>query len=373
VLWANYAKAGSDGSDAEISDEALFDLLTDSGSKVGIFADQNPQTGEQMLLINADYIRTGQLTFGNKGQYYIAPCVTEGDYLKLPGLTVASGGTSLSFGDGNFSITSEGKALLFEIGVGTSSIGANYIHSMKLSATEDIEFKRGVSLTDALDCILTRLNDLDHRGTTMGHDYVGGVCIQCSKGGSGGGTNTCAHTSDSIEYEFDENEHWMTCNKCGERYNVGSHLYDPDTNYWESNDTQHWRICNECQVPYDHADHTFDENGICTECKYQRQADVHTHNLQHWAYKAPTCTESGHNECWYCHDCEEYFLDAKASISANYFNDIEIFQLGHDFPATYTNLGNGYHALVCDRCGEYKEGSYHSASDPDAGCTICPK
>ena len=388
VLWAKYAKDGIDGGDAEITDEMMFNWFTDDGSKGGIFSGTDPESGKQKLFINADYIRTGALTFGD-GNYFIKPGATKENYLELPGLTVASGGTSLSFGDqykfyindrglsfgaGTFLITPEGKALLAEIGVGMSSIGPYHIHSTDFSATKDIQFNGNVSLTDALNCILTRLNDLDHRGTTMGHNYVGEVCIQCSKGGSGGNTNTCAHTSYTTTYEYDTTAHWNRCTSCGEQCNIRLHLYDPDTNYWGQNATQHWRVCADCQVPYDHADHSFNENGECADCGYQQQADACTHpNLQPWEYKAPTCTEDGNNECWYCPDCYEYFSDENASTSLDYYNDVVIGFLGHDFPAVYTDFGTGYHALVCNRCGEYAEGSYHAITNPDAGCTICNK
>lgn len=49
---------GADGDDAELSDDALFDLLTEDGSKVGIF-NAGTENGEDKLFINANYIKSG--------------------------------------------------------------------------------------------------------------------------------------------------------------------------------------------------------------------------------------------------------------------------------------------------------------------------
>jgi hypothetical protein len=237
---------------------------------------------------------------------------------------------------------------------GVNYINQNTMQTNNLYATTDIFMQAAkYSLKDVIDNILKRLHALDTFGTSWGVT---------------GDPNAHEHKYDG--WTYDDLNHYAMCTTCGHTQVGEAHQCDIDV--WGGDDTQHYRICVICNQAYDHESHNFNENDICMVCGAAKPKCIHT-NLQHREYKAPTCTDSGHNEYWYCSDCKEYFLDAKASISANYFNDIEIFQLGHDFPATYTNLGNGYHALVCDRCGEYKEGSYHSASNPDAGCTICNK
>lgn len=39
------------------------------------------------------------------------------------------------------------------------------------------------------------------------------------------------------------------------------------------------------------------------------------HSLTHYEYKAPTCTENGNKEYWYCESCKQYFSDENATMS----------------------------------------------------------
>lgn len=352
VLWANYAKDGSDGSDAEITDEMMFNWFTNDGSKGGIFSGEDPESGKTKLFINADYIRTGALTFGD-GNYFIQPGATKGNYLKLPGLTVASEGTSLSFGN-NFYINNSGGASLSELYFGVNYINQDTMQTNNLYATTDIFMQAAkYSLKDVIDNILKRLHALDTFGTSWGVT---------------GDPNAHEHKYDG--WVFDDLNHYAMCTTCGHTQAGVAHQCDIDV--WGGDDTQHYRICVICNQAYAHESHNFNENDICTVCGAAKPKCTHP-NLQHRAYKAPTCTEDGNNEYWSCPDCGAFFLDANASTPVNYHNDVVIGFLGHDFPETYTDFGNGCHALVCNRCGEYAEGSYHEVSNPDAGCTICNK
>lgn len=65
--WSNPVKVvgtdglpGKDGTDANVTDEAIFNLLTDNGNKVGIF-NYSGNGDSAKLMINADYIKTGFL------------------------------------------------------------------------------------------------------------------------------------------------------------------------------------------------------------------------------------------------------------------------------------------------------------------------
>ena len=76
--------------------------------------------------------------------------------------------------------------------------------------------------------------------------------------------------------------------------------------------------------------------------------------------KQPTCTENGETVN-YCSKCgaETSRVDVPAAT-------------GHNFPATYTDFGNGYHGKVCTVCGEYYDYHYHGVGNSDE-CNICNK
>ena len=79
------------------------------------------------------------------------------------------------------------------------------------------------------------------------------------------------------------------------------------------------------------------------------------HNLEHVAYKEPTCTEKGNYENWYCKKCDKHFADAECTTV---MTDWEIPALGHtpeyraQRAATCTEDGytrNHWHCTVCGR------------------------
>ena len=55
---------------------------------------------------------------------------------------------------------------------------------------------------------------------------------------------------------------------------------------------------------------------VCMECFEESNPDA-THTIVHVEAKAPTCTEYGNAEYWYCSDCGYAWLDAECTVQAN--------------------------------------------------------
>ena len=55
---------------------------------------------------------------------------------------------------------------------------------------------------------------------------------------------------------------------------------------------------------------------VCMECFEESNPDA-THTIVHVDAKAPTCTENGNTEYWYCSDCGYAWLDAECTVQAN--------------------------------------------------------
>lgn len=101
------------------------------------------------------------------------------------------------------------------------------------------------------------------------------------------------------------------------------------------------------------------------------------HILVHYTETAPTCTEDGHTEYWYCTRCKEYLTD-DGSYSTAYTDaeSVVIAALGHNVTLTEavaptcTEDGN-YEYRHCDRCDVYfMDGNY--TPFPSQSATIIP-
>ncbi len=106
--WSNPVKVvgtdglpGKDGTDANVTDEAIFNLLTDNGNKVGIF-NYSGSGDSAKLMINADYIKTGFLN---------------ADRMNVKGLTVYKTDDSGNYldKDDNITTSESGRVKTLEI------------------------------------------------------------------------------------------------------------------------------------------------------------------------------------------------------------------------------------------------------------------
>ncbi|MCF0122577.1 MAG: S-layer homology domain-containing protein, partial [Ruminiclostridium sp.] len=98
-----------------------------------------------------------------------------------------------------------------------------------------------------------------------------------------------------------------------------------------------------------------DENGQTeTTLADVTKAATGKHNIEKIAAKAPTCTEPGHEEYYYCNDCHKFFTDEKGQNEVKY-KDKEIPATGHDLTKvsakdpTATQPGNKEY-YVCKGC-----------------------
>ena len=99
------------------------------------------------------------------------------------------------------------------------------------------------------------------------------------------------------------------------------------------------------------------------------------HSLTHYEYKAPTCTENGNKEYWYCESCKQYFSDENATMSTTK-EDTVIPATEHAYgEPTWEWSKNGQSAtatFICDNNEnhqESKEASITSTVKEEPTCT----
>lgn len=85
----------------------------------------------------------------------------------------------------------------------------------------------------------------------------------------------------------------------------------------------------------------------CANCEYHEDVPVRVvpHVLEKTDAKAPTCTEAGNIEYWYCADCDSYFADAAATNEIDE-EDTVLSALGHDFSVEVEKVASSCEAVV---------------------------
>lgn len=117
---------------------------------------------------------------------------------------------------------------------------------------------------------------------------------------------------------------------------------------------------------------TFDGCGAT----YTSTVDATGHKPTKTAAKAPTCTETGNYDYWYCSGCGKYFSD-EACTKETTVADMTIVALGHDFnnsTEAKPNDDGSMHYNKCTRCNEYYNVATSHTWDggvvnPDSTCT----
>lgn len=224
VIWAKYGVNGTDGSDASVTDQNVFNALTSNGTMYGCFTALN---GE--LYINAAYINagtlssdytftgklvaekaditgtvyatagelenltiTGKLYFGGDTQYYINANYNDGSYyINLPGFRVddyngAVFSGKLSGATGTFSGSLSAATGSFSGSI-TSSNAVITGGSISLGTSSDKQYLTLTSTGRIHTGLTNRMyTDIDWSGIEVGYDQWDNGCIKARLGPYGG-------------------------------------------------------------------------------------------------------------------------------------------------------------------------------------------
>lgn len=143
-----------------------------------------------------------------------------------------------------------------------------------------------------------------------------------------------------VEWSSDADNHWKVCS-CGAELEKATHEFE-------------WVV---------DEDSTCDTEGVqheeCTTCGAKKNegtaVDKKQHNIQYIAAKDATCTDAGNIEHYFCDGCNKYYVDSEGETEISE-EDIMIDALGHDTTKTdakaptCTDEGNidYWYCEVCD-------------------------
>jgi len=148
--------------------------------------------------------------------------------------------------------------------------------------------------------------------------------------------DTCSHSNEAGEWQFDDNNHWQICDSCGEQFNKDAHSYENGE-----------CICGKAD-PDAECDHDYGDwvNGkkTCSKCgnivKCQHANTVLKNK------KDATCTEEGYTGDRVCTLCNTVTVKGEAT------------------PAT----GHSYEEGICTACGE-KDPDYRPIISKEITCS----
>ena len=112
------------------------------------------------------------------------------------------------------------------------------------------------------------------------------------------------------------------------------------------------------------------KNGDATFYTTNPVSAEHEHSLTHFAAAAPTCTEPGNIEYWYCSLCGRYFSDAAAENAITQAETVRD-ALGHDWgKPTYqwTEMEDGYAVTATAVCS--RDDAHEISETVTAVCTV---
>ena len=186
------------------------------------------------------------------------------------------------------------------------------------------------------------------------------------------------HKKETAEDCRSKDTYWYDCSRCEqnakddptatdkwyESENAGPHVYD-DSQWGYTCEEGHAHNClyddtHDTVVAHNPgAEATEDTPQTCTECGYIIHEKLgHTHKLTKVDEKAPTCTEDGHAEYYYCEECGRYFFDAEGQHEGSE-GRFTLSATGHDFEWVVdqepTETKEGLKHEECKKCGEEGE------------------
>lgn len=157
-----------------------------------------------------------------------------------------------------------------------------------------------------------------------------------------------------------------TCPKCGQNKistfwgTTKLHNVWCSNCHWgqESNGDGTWTTLESNREPHFGGTATCVKEAKCEGCNSTYgEIDPNNHtNLETFAAKEPTCTESGNNLYYYCKDCKKYLKADKKTETTVEKETIKAF---HDWATTLTD-GGDTHYYACSRCDAKKDEAAHS-------------
>ena len=136
---------------------------------------------------------------------------------------------------------------------------------------------------------------------------------------------------------------------------------------------EYW-FCDECNTYFKDAElKTKYESRSDTEI--EKDASKHPELIEH-AYTAATCTEDGNLPYWECTACGNYYANADGTGEYSKKSDVTIKSTGHSYAwVEFTVEGTAYHAQDCTVCGTRKDTGTHSGGTANcqspAVCSTC--
>lgn len=158
-----------------------------------------------------------------------------------------------------------------------------------------------------------------------------------------------------------------TCQVCGyEHSEVMETLPHHTEEKYEFDENRHWKICADCGQEFECEDHTFEEgSNVCLVCG--ETIVKHIHQPEFVEEKAPSCTEEGLKEHYYCAGCDKYFADLEASKEISY-EELIIEKLAHQYELKYDE---SQHWEECVLCGEKVNAEKHGFEEKRTEPTCC--
>ena len=215
---------------------------------------------------------------------------------------------------------------------------------------------------------------------------VTGQCRVCGKKGNG----KISHKYDLANIQFNETEHWLICEDCGEEEEHEKHwiscktglctacrqagegeiTHNYDWSAWKSNETQHWLVCQDCGEESERLEHNIScTTGLCRACGQAGEGEI-THNYDWSAW------ESSRTEHWHvCQDCgeeerEKHWISCKTGLCRACDRAGE-GEITHNYDWSAWESNETQHWLVCQDCGEIGNKEDHWISCKTGRCINC--
>lgn len=212
-------------------------------------------------------------------------------------------------------------------------------------------------------------------GHTYPSDCYSGVCQVCSA------DDSYVEGNGAHEYDYLCS---MMCNKCWDFTNMEAQCNMIEVEAKASTCTEHGNVkysyceyCGYCEdengyftnmmnvkLPLAEHEYLYECDHICMNCLQETNTEAE-HSITHVEAKAPTCTEIGNIEFWYCEFCGYCWADADLTRVTN-MKSVKLPANGHSYKFDCDQY--------CEVCGELtREDAEHLLDHSDAVAPTCTK